>query len=442
MKPAAEHESLGRPAGTSVARTADGSSHPRVAELRPAHAHGPLPPIARAWSAGLAAFGLAALAHPALSQETKPEGQKTPGYSVSGHVPPASTVDVPTAIRTAVAWLVANQNPDGSFGTHLTSRPYEVLASVPGSQDAFLVATTGLCVLALQDSRDPSPAVQKARDKALDFLIANAAVRRQSGMEHYNVWAFGYALRAIAEELRRAPDGPRAAGLRKMADQLVAKLGAYQTTDGGWGYLSLDEVPTYHPSDTSMSFTTATILIGIQAAQVAGIAVPEPLRAKAVDHLQRSRLPDGAFLYGEYLKYRPRLEVNERKGSAARTPACLYALDLCGGKVTEAEYRAALEDLLVRHAALQRAGVREPIPHRSFYAISGYFYLYGHAYAGYVLEKLPKADQERFGPLLAKAVLFCREKDGAFWDYPLYGYHDAYGTAYALIALTRIPGVR
>lgn len=393
-------------------------------------------------AAALLAFAfLGAAAGPtATAQESKPDA--APPYAVSGHVPPGSQVDVPTAIRTAVAWLVANQNADGSFGTHLSSRPYEVLASVPGSQDAFQVATTGLCVLALQDARDPSPAVRSARERALDFLIAKSAVRRQSGMEHYNVWAFGYALRAIAEDLRQAPDGPRAAGLRTMAAQLVEKLGTYQTTDGGWGYLSLDEVPTYHPSDTSMSFTTATILIGIQAAQVAGTAIPEALRAKAVDHLKRSRLPDGAFLYGEYLKYRPRMEVNERKGSACRTPACLFALEQCGEKVTETEYREALEDLLVRHAALQRAGVREPIPHRSFYAISGYFYLYGHAYAAYVLQKLPKADQERFGPLLAQAVLFCREKNGSFWDYPLYGYHDAYGTAYALIALTRVPAAR
>ncbi len=355
---------------------------------------------------------------------------------------PGSKVDTATAVRGAIDWLVKHQNADGSWGSHKSSRPYEVLASVPGSQDAFQVATTGLCVIALSDARDPSPAVQNARERGLDFLIEKAAVKRQSGLEHYNVWAFGYALQAIGEELGRAPDGPRAAGLRAMAAKLVEKLDVYQTTDGGWGYLSLDEVPTYKPSDTSMSFTTATILVGLQAADAAGTPVPKELRARAVDHIQRSRLPDGAFLYGEYLKYRPRMEVNERKGSACRTPACLIALERCGQTVTEKEYRDALEDLLVRHAALQRAGVREPIPHRSFYAISGYFYLYGHAYAAYALERLPEADRARFGPLLATAVLYCREPDGAFWDYPLYGYHDAYGTAYALIALVRTPGGR
>lgn len=383
-----------------------------------------------------------ALEQVALEQDALEQDAPTQSVAVSGHEPPASKVDLRTAIRTGVQWLIKNQNPDGSFGTHLTKRPYEVLASVPGSQDAFLVATTGLCVMALQDVRDPSPEARRARERALDFLLANAAVKRQSGMEHYNVWAFGYALRALTQELANAPDGPRAAPLREMSKKLVAKLVDYQTTDGGWGYLSLDEVPTFHPSDTSMSFTTASILIGIQAAAATGTDVPAGLKVKAVDHLKRSRLPDGAFLYGEYLKYRPRMDINERKGSACRTPACLFALEACGEVVPETEYREALEDLLVRHAALQRAGIREPIPHRSFYSISGYFYLYGHAYAAYVLARLPKADQDRLGPLLEKAVLHCREPDGSFWDYPLYGYHDAYGTAYALIALARIPGAR
>jgi hypothetical protein len=390
----------------------------------------------RALRGGALALALFAAAAPAAAQSgSKPAD--APPVAVSGHVPPASKVDVPTAIRAGVQWLVRNQNADGSWGSHESARPYEVLASVPGSQEAFLVATTGLCVMALQDVADPGAEAQRARERGIAFLVANAAVKRQSGMEHYNVWAFGYALRALAEELRRSPDGPRAGEMRATMAKLVEKLGVYQTTDGGWGYLSLDEVPTLHPSDTSMSFTTATILIGIQAAEALGTEVPAALKAKAVDHLRRSRLPDGAFLYGEYLKYRPRMEVNERKGSACRTPACLYALDVCGGTVSESEYREALEDLLVRHAALQRAGIREPIPHRSFYAISGYFYLYGHAYAAYVLAKLPAADRAKYGPLLAKAVLLCREPDGSFWDYLLYGYHDAYGTAYALIALAR-----
>jgi cytochrome b561 len=34
-------------------------------------------------------------------------------------------------------------------------------------------------------------------------------------------------------------------------------------------------------------------------------------------------------------------------------------------------------------------------------------------------------------------VLITRQPDGSLWDYPLYSYHKSYGTAHALIALTR-----
>jgi hypothetical protein len=34
-------------------------------------------------------------------------------------------------------------------------------------------------------------------------------------------------------------------------------------------------------------------------------------------------------------------------------------------------------------------------------------------------------------------VLKARQPDGSFWDYPLYGYHKAYGTGYAVATLAR-----
>ena len=186
-----------------------------------------------------------------------------------------------------------------------------------------------------------------------------------------------------------------------------------------------------------MSFTTATILVGVQRALAAGIAVPETLVDRAMGEIQNSRLSDGAFLYGDYLRYRPRMGINERSGSACRAPACLWALELSGEKVVPAEYERALADLLVRFPDYQKSGVRRPIPHESWFYISGYFYLYGHAYAAWVLDKLPAPERQRMAKLLVEAVLYCRDPDGSFWDYPLYSYHKPYGTAFALIALSR-----
>jgi hypothetical protein len=81
--------------------------------------------------------------------------------------------------------------------------------------------------------------------------------------------------------------------------------------------------------------------------------------------------------------------------------------------------------------------VRRPIPHESWYQVSGYFYLYGYAYAAMVAQQLPEADQKRLWPKLVEQLLKCREPDGSYWDYPLYGFHKAYGTGLALMALAR-----
>lgn len=355
----------------------------------------------------------------------------------AGAWPRPEPVPVEVALDGAVKWLVENQNKDGSWGTHESPRPIEVLASIPGSQEAFRVATTALCALSLRDCEKKTPEVQAAVERALDFLLADFDVKRQSGMEHYNVWSFGFGLQCFGEELARSPESPRAPKLRAASAKIVERLGQYQTLDGGWGYLSLDAVPTYQPSDTSMSFTTATMLVGMQRARDVHVELPAKMVERAVDHVRRSRLSDDAFLYGEYLKYRPRMGINETIGSACRTPLCLLVLEMFGEKVSKETYAKSLEKLLVLGKDYQKSGVRRPIPHESWYQISGYFYLYGHAYAAYVLEKLDKPQQEKYWPMIVDAVEYCREPDGSFWDYPLYSYHKPYGTAFALLALSR-----
>ncbi|HEX9794923.1 MAG TPA: hypothetical protein VGC54_13155 [Planctomycetota bacterium] len=342
-------------------------------------------------------------------------------------------------VRGAVDWLVANQNPDGSWGSHHSPRPIEVLADVPGSHEAFRYATTGLCVSALHDSPLHTSESMAAAERGLDYLVENWNVKRPSGMEHYSVWAFGYGLRGLAERLIATPKHPRAAEIGAACKSLIAKLGRYQALDGGWGYLSLDEVPTFQPSFTSMSFTTATILVGLERAQRAGIEVPQAMVDRAVAAVARCMTPTGAFTYGELWNKMPVAGINLRKGAACRTPACQEALILHGREFAAADQRRALEDLLVDCARFQELGLRRPIPHESHYQISGYFYLYGHAYAAMLQERLTRRDQLRYAPFFEKALARTRQPDGSFWDYPLYSYHKPYGTAYALIALARLP---
>jgi hypothetical protein len=68
-------------------------------------------------------------------------------------------------------------------------------------------------------------------------------------------------------------------------------------------------------------------------------------------------------------------------------------------------------------------------------SISGYFYYYGHFYAAGVIDQLPAGERPYFQQHLAHTLLPLQEKDGSWWDYPFYDYHQQYGTAYAVYTL-------
>jgi hypothetical protein len=94
-------------------------------------------------------------------------------------------------------------------------------------------------------------------------------------------------------------------------------------------------------------------------------------------------------------------------------------------------------------APYARMALRRPVPHESWYAVSGYFYLYGYCYAAEVLRRLPRESWEDLRDRLIEEVLYTSQPDGSFWDYPLYGYAKPYGTAYAVLALAEyLPPLR
>ena len=82
-------------------------------------------------------------------------------------------------------------------------------------------------------------------------------------------------------------------------------------------------------------------------------------------------------------------------------------------------------------------GRKRPVPHESWFAVAGYFYYFGHYYAGYCIELLPEDRQRRHKDHLAAILLSHQEKDGSWFDYPLYDYGHPYGTGFALATLLR-----
>ncbi len=387
----------------------------------------------------LTIVALLAFSAPALSAYA---GQKAEQRAPHLHHSGADFLDVSNseATKGGVEWLLANQNPDGTWGSHLSPRWYEVMCDVPGGHNAFRVSTTALCVMALMETPLQSEEAVVAVSRGIDALIEQHDVKRPTMLEHYSVWAFGFGIQALADFRARYPEDPRAESIDDVCRRLVEKLQLYQALDGGWGYLSLQESKTYKPSFTSMSFTTSTCLIGLDRAQKNGIELPKVMMDKALNSLERCETGAKVYTYGEIWRMSPHRSVNNIRSAACRTPGILEALKLFGrlDPTKEMErYRLSLDALLIDHARFQIASLRRPVPHESHWGVSGYFYLFGHYYAALMNERLPDADQGKYAELLEKAVMLCRQPDGSFWDYPLYSYHKPYGTAFALLVLAR-----
>ncbi len=352
-------------------------------------------------------------------------------------VPPAARVSVDEAVRTGVDFLVRNQNKDGSFGRYATPRTYELWCDVPGGHQAFKGGTTALCYMGLLDAPYEPEASKAAQARCLAWLVKNAAGKRAYGEQFYNIWPYAYGIRALARALREGAPGADRDAIVATMQQILKGLETLQTHDGGWSYLDFD-APLRKPT-SSNSFTTATVLIGLHEARAAGVEVPQRMIDKAVKYLWRNRTPQGNYWYSIGWQWHPGGQINREQGSSMRNQSCNLALHLFDPeKLGRPELRVGLEQLRDNHR-FATAALRRPQPHSSFYAVSGYFYLYGYQYAALVLERLPEEDRKEFRPFVAESILKTRQPDGSFWDYPTYDYHKYYGTGYALIALSRRP---
>ena len=218
--------------------------------------------------------------------------------------------------------------------------------------------------------------------------------------------------------------------------QQIKMLQTYESIDGGWGYYDFN-AQTKQPSGSSISFVNATGLVALKDANKSGVQVPTKLVNRALSAIKRQRLPDHSYLYGEYLKYRPRSGINRPAGSLGRSHACNYALQIWGDEtVTDEIHKICLDRLIKRNGWLDVARKR-PRPHESWFAVAGYFFYYGHLYASFCLENLPLEDKKKYQKELANILAPLQEKDGSWWDFPFYDYHQQYGTAMALLSLKR-----
>lgn len=348
--------------------------------------------------------------------------------------------ELETAIKRGVDYLVQKQNADGSWGGPTRTKGLNIYAPVPDSHLAFRTGCSTLALSGLLDSGDRRPEVVAAIDKAEAWLFNKLPkLRHLDPTTTYNVWGHSYGLRAIADLYNyRKDDEAKRSRLKQLADLQIQMLLKTEDVNGGWGYLDFKDF-TAHFSGIPTSFTTATVLLAMKDAHdVFGLEIPQREIKRGLDSINKQKTADWSFVYSITHRYRPRYGINRPAGSLGRSQVCMAAMRKFGDeRVTDELLCHWLHRLCLREDWFDNARKR-PVPHETHFSISGYFYYYGFYYATECLQMLPDEKQSQFIPHLARHIIEKQEKDGSWWDYPLYDYHQPYGTGYALTTLSRL----
>jgi hypothetical protein len=346
------------------------------------------------------------------------------------------------AIKRGVKFLLADQRPDGSWGSPEKTKGLNIYAPPPGAHDAFKAAVTSLVVMALIEA-EPQLAeseradVNPAIDRGAEWLDEHLkALRRATPDALYNVWGHAYSIEALVKlHARAAGNAELQKKWKDHVEHQAGMLERYSFVGGGWSYYD-DVAGSQTPGDAAFSFCTSTVLVALKKAESIGVEFPERLTKKAIASIIRQQRPDFSYNYGEYTRLDPR--YRERPGgSLGRSQACNLALRMYNDKrITDEVLKSWLKRLFDRNGWLSM-GRKRPIPHESYFGVAGYFYYYGHWYAALCIEELPEAERPYYQYRLAQIILPLQERDGCWWDYPFYNYHQQYGTAMAVMTLLR-----
>lgn len=349
-----------------------------------------------------------------------------------------TTASIDASIRRGVDFLLTHQNKDGSWGSARRTKGLNIYAPLPGAHQAFLAGASSLALSGIIDAADDRPAVSAAIDKAAIWTASELPkLRRADQTTTYNVWGHAYGLRAMTRLYQREVDSNRKAEWLRLGQEQVDLVNRYEDVNGGWGYLDLfDELTTQKPTGLPTSFTTATVLLAMdQARKVMGVKLNDKLVQHAITGINWQRTPDFSYDYSFSHRYRPRSDINRPAGSLGRSQVCNAALRTFGEKAVTDEVLTTWADRFFAREGFLSNGRKRPVPHEAPFKIAGYFYYYGIYYLTESVKMLPKEKQVPYAEKLATLLLERQETSGSWWDYPLYDYHQAYGTGYSLMAL-------
>ena len=340
-----------------------------------------------------------------------------------------------TSIKRAADWVVGSQNADGSWGIGV-AESVQVLFFSPETHYAFKMASNGLAILALL-AVEETPARRAALERGLDWLCATRVPKRGSDWDIDCSWTALYGFNAtVAAALDpRFQAEPWKSKLATRGRELYALLEKNQEPLGGWGYYEgpvVSQRPTW-----STSFSTACVIPALVDAKAKlGWPIDPKVTARAVQYVDRCRLPNGAVSYD--LDSVPRMEgelINATKGSLGRIQVANWALRRAHvASVTDERLRDGLAAFFDDHKFLDVARLK-PIPHESWYQNAAYFYFFGHYHAALVINELPAAEREALHARLRPHLVKTQRQDGSSVDFLDTSWMRIAGTCFSLLAL-------
>ncbi|MEW6742294.1 MAG: hypothetical protein AB1486_06010 [Planctomycetota bacterium] len=337
------------------------------------------------------------------------------------------------AERTALEFLLQAQRPDGSW---IVSS--EVMSNEDTGRSPLTISSTALSARALLPYLE-KPRVEEAVRRSLAFLKAARQKLDEAGepfgVMDYFVWCLpsmllflGDALEAgVAEEAEWKP----------IMAKMVQELDRKQKPGGGWSYYMGGDVDNLDPAlNVSFSFVTAFVLIGLFAADEAGIEIPEDLLDDALACLERMRNQDGTFEYALVHANESAPRTPTPAGAAGRGPLCALALHLWGRIDLEAICTALDQFVTHRHTYAREHG--KTVMHCGPEGQGSHYLMFDYAFAAAASAKLPEAERAPYREPLLRQILGARSEAGSYIDNPLLG--DHYGTGMALWAFQRLTG--
>ena len=231
---------------------------------------------------------------------------------------PPDAVEAAAAVERGVAWLVAAQQPDGSWGSDRF-------------RGSVAVTAHGLLALASTGSTALAGPQAEAVARSVDFLLNQAGpsglIAGNEAAANGPMYGHAYAVQALAELAGETARPELTAALRRGC-RLMEQT---QNEEGGWRYQ-----PRRGDADISV---TAAMVVALEAAAAAGIEVSQTSLEQAVTYLKRLQNTDGGFRY----------QAAAGPSGAARTAAALVALALAAPR--EADVLSSGRAWLRRHPA-------------------------------------------------------------------------------------------